>query len=468
MEDPSIFFERCYNSLESTKQEPTAERQREGWMKAFQDELMQIYLSGLQEPLRCRVEEQADLDTPEKLVEAACNIFNATKPRKTSAFVSATDAQPKESSSELTTSKQQELIESVISMIGYRNNGPNRNGFRGRGRSNFRGGQNRGGQFRNRWNNRNQSQQGNPRTEIIRNPNVVCYECHARGHPRRLCPRRTGGGPRKGVAAIEHKPDTPPTTNVYTGVVPQTFTPPTQPALPIMYDQPMYATPSPLPPQPMIPAYVTPTICSIGAIDENEADRNDSNGIEAIKIQKRPFFKVSTDEGDFNFLVDTGACTSCVNSNVYRALHNIQMASEAEPERTNIAAASGEPMTSLGTCEIKIMIDSDEVKHKFVIIKNLANDGILGADFISDHNVIIEGTDGHIAARIQGKSQLCAVAYDIATVHPKRHVTLSPNSITPVEVTINGLDTEPPTKTVHRFGTAGPKYPDLRRYPPAR
>ena len=331
MEDPSIFFERCYNSLESTKQEPKADRQRDGWMKAFQDELMQIYLSGLQEPLRCRVEEQADLNTPEKLVEAACNIFNATKPARTSAFVSATTAQPKDSILEDTpTSKQQDLIDSIISMIGPRN-GYNRN-FRGRGRSNFRGGQSRGGQFRNRWNNRNQSQQRNQRPEVIRNPNVVCFECQARGHPRRLCPRRIGGGARRGVAAIEHKPDPVSTPPTYTGVVPQTYTPP---VLPLMYDQSMYATPSPLPqPQPMIPAYTTPAICSIGALDGSDSNQPpDSNGVEAIKIQKRPFFKVSTEEGDFNFLVDTGACTSCISSRVYQALRQSQTPRRPNPKQ---------------------------------------------------------------------------------------------------------------------------------------
>ena len=99
-------------------------------------------------------------------------------------------------------------------------------------------------------------------------------------------------------------------------------------------------------------------------------------------------------------------------------------------------------MMTLGSCNIKITIHNDEITHKFVIIKDLANDGILGADFISDHNVVIEGSEGHIGARIQGKSHLCTLTYDIATVHPKRNITLPPQSITPVDVTINGLEIE--------------------------
>ena len=86
------------------------------------------------------------------------------------------------------------------------------------------------------------------------------------------------------------------------------------------------------------------------------------------------------------FLLDSGAVVSVVRSAVLPDCWHNSMATT----RANTVAADGVPLEVLGQVRVPVTLGAFKAEHTFTVVKNLTVDCILGADFLVDHEVVID------------------------------------------------------------------------------
>jgi len=98
----------------------------------------------------------------------------------------------------------------------------------------------------------------------------------------------------------------------------------------------------------------------------------------------RPYVRTQVSGKAILLLYDTGSDITCINS---RSL--LWLNPKARVERINsiknFQAAGGHSLKVLGTTKLSCKIDNRMVEHKFFVIENLNEKGILGMDFIAQH-----------------------------------------------------------------------------------
>jgi len=88
-------------------------------------------------------------------------------------------------------------------------------------------------------------------------------------------------------------------------------------------------------------------------------------------------------------LIDTGSCASFISASVFALLKPSDV-KQIEHERLNFVSASGERMKTQGRFEIIIKIHTrDPIKHAFFVLPVLKEKLLLGLDFISKNDIII-------------------------------------------------------------------------------
>ncbi|XP_047022947.1 uncharacterized protein LOC124632234 isoform X2 [Helicoverpa zea] len=99
-----------------------------------------------------------------------------------------------------------------------------------------------------------------------------------------------------------------------------------------------------------------------------------------------PNINVLIAQQEFRALVDTGASISCLSEAFISEL-NIKYTKNSSYEASSV---SGAQLHVLGETYINFLIDSCLFRHKFLIIKNIRQNIILGRDFLSKNNCIID------------------------------------------------------------------------------
>ena len=80
-------------------------------------------------------------------------------------------------------------------------------------------------------------------------------------------------------------------------------------------------------------------------------------------------------------LLDTGSCTTCMSSKAFSKL-NERAKMKIMPTRTSFAAAQGTPLEAIGEISLRMESGTWSGNVKFVIMKNLAEDVILGQNYL--------------------------------------------------------------------------------------
>ena len=101
---------------------------------------------------------------------------------------------------------------------------------------------------------------------------------------------------------------------------------------------------------------------------------------------RRPYVKTKIAEKEILLLYDTGSDITCINSRSLLNLNPKAMITKLHAIR-NFQAAGGQSLKVIGTTQLSCEIDEKEVEHKFFVIENLNEKGILGMDFIARHEL---------------------------------------------------------------------------------
>ena len=92
-------------------------------------------------------------------------------------------------------------------------------------------------------------------------------------------------------------------------------------------------------------------------------------------------------------LVDTGAAASCISKREFLRLDRHTIGNELQtPGELRLSSANGSELCIYGIFEIHVIVMGKLITHPFVIIDGLISDGILGIDFIAQHELVIWGT----------------------------------------------------------------------------
>jgi len=89
---------------------------------------------------------------------------------------------------------------------------------------------------------------------------------------------------------------------------------------------------------------------------------------------------------DIHLLYDTGSDITCINAKSLLWLNPNAHISLDKPSR-NFEAAGGHSLSVLGRTKLICRIDDKSVEHQFYVIKDLNEKGILGMDFIAQHEL---------------------------------------------------------------------------------
>ena len=91
------------------------------------------------------------------------------------------------------------------------------------------------------------------------------------------------------------------------------------------------------------------------------------------------------------FLVDTGSAASILSTNVFMNLKNRPTLVETD---LTLTAADGGNLNVLGTVDLQFSLENGSFCHEFVVAEVDDLEGILGMDFLEQHNVTIQVAQG--------------------------------------------------------------------------
>ena len=154
----------------------------------------------------------------------------------------------------------------------------------------------------------------------------------------------------------------------------------------------------------------------------------------------RPFLNVIIGNTKYKFLVDSGASLSCMSEKAFHGIYkHWNLKRMPLPYGLKIKSAGGHALVIKGLYQINVKILEKEVKHNFVVIKNLMTDGILGTDFIAKHKVKIGGTGTETKASWTNIDSIMAICQKEKkqVVTAEKNVTIPGNTILSIDVKMN-------------------------------
>ena len=105
------------------------------------------------------------------------------------------------------------------------------------------------------------------------------------------------------------------------------------------------------------------------------------NETEMPLIQKSYTLDCTLQDVKYVALLDTGSCTTCMSGKAFSKLDE-QTKLRMMPTRTSFAAAQGTPLEAIGEINLRMESGTWSGNVKFVIMKNLAEDVILGQNYL--------------------------------------------------------------------------------------
>ena len=91
-------------------------------------------------------------------------------------------------------------------------------------------------------------------------------------------------------------------------------------------------------------------------------------------------------------LLDTGSGISIISSKMFDSIKDEKASKRLPLDEIKISTASGDPMSIEGKSNLTFKISAiDKMKHPFYIVKELAEDVILGLDFIAAKGITYKG-----------------------------------------------------------------------------
>ena len=101
---------------------------------------------------------------------------------------------------------------------------------------------------------------------------------------------------------------------------------------------------------------------------------------------RRPYVKTKISETEVLLLYDTGSDITCINAKSLLYVDPKAQVNKLQSIR-NFQSAGGQALKVIGTTNLSCKIDNKTVEHKFFVIENLNEKGILGMDFIARHEL---------------------------------------------------------------------------------
>jgi hypothetical protein len=127
-------------------------------------------------------------------------------------------------------------------------------------------------------------------------------------------------------------------------------------------------------------------------------------------------------------LLDTGSCTTCMSSQAFSKL-NERTEMRLMPTRTSFAAAQGTPLEAVGEISLHMESGTWGGNVKFVVMKNLAKDVILGQNYLQTFGRSISLINHQVEMRCGG---IIKLKIEETTVHVQRvDARLSQNCVIP-------------------------------------
>jgi Retroviral aspartyl protease len=170
--------------------------------------------------------------------------------------------------------------------------------------------------------------------------------------------------------------------------------------------------------------------------------------VMAIKSPtRRPYVRTKIAEQLVLLLYDTGADISCINA---KSLHQInpQARFTVLNSINRFQAAGGQQLKVLGTTMLSCEIDQKTVQHKFFVIENLNEKGILGIDFISKHDLNHDPKANTFYWRNENKKH----NWRHGKIFCTQDMTLDALSVTQIKVKIETDDGAFPAQGCHMAG----------------
>ena len=152
-----------------------------------------------------------------------------------------------------------------------------------------------------------------------------------------------------------------------------------------------------------------------------------------IKTGSTPLFRVHLHFNNISYLalLDTGAGISVISSLIFGNLP-VDLVEECKPDNITIRNACGTEMSILGKHNLTFRLDNKvEITHPVIVTNWLAENLILGMNFISRYQVVVNAINKSISYRINGKTGYAVAALEIS---------LPGGMETNVEVKVSQLD----------------------------
>lgn len=120
------------------------------------------------------------------------------------------------------------------------------------------------------------------------------------------------------------------------------------------------------------------------------------------------YVHIYIDDRKFKFLVDTGASISVIKSCCIRSFGNIN-----QSKTVKINGISGS-ITSLGSINLELNFESENIFHEFIILGEIAADadGIIGGDFLRKYDAIVDYEKMCLAINLSGQRLITPLLND--------------------------------------------------------
>jgi hypothetical protein len=105
--------------------------------------------------------------------------------------------------------------------------------------------------------------------------------------------------------------------------------------------------------------------------------------IAALSAYQLPTVIGTVNNVKTKLLIDSGAGLSIID---YKLVYNLKIKNS---ENICISAASGHKIDCVGFCTVNIQLSDLSFQHKFAVVKNFKHGLLIGSDFLSKHNAII-------------------------------------------------------------------------------
>jgi hypothetical protein len=136
----------------------------------------------------------------------------------------------------------------------------------------------------------------------------------------------------------------------------------------------------------------------------NQLQRDDCRGQQSFHTTVSPsdcvvvasirsevsIMKGKIDEASTEIMLDSGSSVSLLHQEIVFGLKGITR--RWLPQKLNLVTASGETLPIVDYVEATVVLGNTEMKHYFIVVKDLVTPVILGVDFLQDKGLVLDFT----------------------------------------------------------------------------